>query len=353
MAIFLKKLKQRPKNILIARTDRIGDFILTLPVFEALGREPDISFSVLCQELVTPLLEQNPFVERIIIANPGKDRAELLQTIQESNFDALLVLVNDPIIRGLLPDLKKMIPVRIGPLSKLDALWNYTHPVLQKRSRSTQNEAEYNLELLEIFGRKSISPTPPKIYVTEAETTALRKRFPILSKDVSKIVFHAGMNGSALNWKHSNYQELLQELLKEEYHLFLTGASETEREINQKLLHEAGQSFSEQLHDFTGQLTLRELSILIAASDLFIGPSTGPTHIADAVGTPLISFYPPIQVQSATRWQPFMANSTIFVPQVDCGQKYRCLGEKCPHFYCMDQIDPEAVFNQAKEYIQK
>ncbi len=44
---------------------------------------------------------------------------------------------------------------------------------------------------------------------------------------------------------------------------------------------------------------------LISNASLFIGPSTGPTHIANALGIHTISIYSPIKVQSALRWSPF------------------------------------------------
>jgi ADP-heptose:LPS heptosyltransferase len=172
MALFLRKLKEQPKKVLVARTDRIGDFVLTLPVLEVL-RKSGIAPSVLCRSLVTPLLENNPFVDSIIaVDSPGSDP---LDEIRPQEFDCLLVLVNDPIIRGLLPRLKD-IPVRIGPLSKPSVFFSYTHPVFQKRSRSLMNEAEYNLELLEVLNLKSIDPARPKIYFRPGEIQGFRER---------------------------------------------------------------------------------------------------------------------------------------------------------------------------------
>jgi len=354
MATFLKKLKNRPQKLLVARTDRIGDFVLTLPFFEVLHRELGISFSVLCQELVTPLLQNNPYVDEIITIGPGKERGELLREIQSKGFDGLLVLVNDKFILDLLPALK-FIPTRIGPLSKPKTLLYYTHPVLQKRSRSIRNEAEYNLELLEIFGLANFILPRPKFHFSDNEIKDFLEKLPSLTRlqnpPSSWIILHAGMQGSALNWNEGNYRELLQRMLAEGKTVMLTGAGEQEKQLNQRLLQGIQNEFPDLLYDMSGKLSLRELAILLHLADLFIGPSTGPTHIANAAGTPLISFYPPIQVQSKIRWQPFLAESKIFVPAVHCGQKYRCIGERCQDFYCMDLITPDQVFQQVKKML--
>ncbi|NQU64592.1 MAG: glycosyltransferase family 9 protein, partial [SAR324 cluster bacterium] len=165
MARFFRKLKKNPTKLLVARTDRIGDFVLTLPVLEVLHKA-GIKASILCRTMVTPLLENNPFVDRIITVD--RPDADPIEEIHAYGFDTLLVLVNDPIIRRLLPRLKD-IPVRIGPLTKPSVFFSYTHPVLQKRSRSVMNEAEYNLELLGIFGLKPAQPPRPQLYFQEDE----------------------------------------------------------------------------------------------------------------------------------------------------------------------------------------
>jgi len=346
MAFFVRKLAHPPRNLLVARTDRIGDFILTLPVFELWHRH-GIPFTVLCREMVLPSLAHNPHVSRIQVVDGNP--AEIGAKITAADYDALLVLVNDPVMRGLLPQLRS-IPVRIGPLSKPSAFWEYTHPVVQKRSQSVRNEAEYNLELLQIFGIDD-EPVRPRLYLTEAEQfdfkQDLLKRLKRTTLPLPLAILHQGMGGSALNWPARHYRELLRLMLTAGWHVILTGFGSREEEENRQLTADlAAEMPVDRLTDMSGRFSLRELALLIAAADVFIGPSTGPTHVANAVGTPLISFYPPIRVQSSLRWQPFLADSVILSPEVSCGQKYKCLGAACRFFDCMARITPEAVFEQ-------
>ncbi len=350
MALFLRKLTYKPKRILVARTDRIGDFILTLPVLEALkkgGVEP----SILCQSAVTPLLENNPFVDQIItVDDPDSDP---IDAIRSHEFECLLVLVNDPIIRGLLPYLKH-IPLRIGPLSKPSVFFAYTHPVLQKRSRSLMNEAEYNLELLEVFGLKVNEPIRPQLYFRDSEIQAFQTEHNGIFKNTSNeplIIFHQGMGGSALNWREESYRILLEGLLDKGYRVILTGNGEEEAERNRGCKDSVHSRFPDRISDLTNQLSLRQLGLLIHLADLFIGPSTGPTHLANAVGTENISFYPPIQVQTKRRWGPYLSSAATFTPNVHCGQKYHCIREKCSHFYCMDLILPGDVLAHVQELL--
>ncbi len=354
MAVFVRKLKRISQKVLIARTDNIGDFVLSLPVFEVMGKDLGIDFSVLCRNSVTPLLNNNPFVNDVITIGSGKQPKEVIREIESGRFDTLLVLVNNPTIRTLLPHLRA-IPVRIGPLSRLSVLFNYTHPVIQKRSRSVFNEAEYNLELLEIFGQKAINPINPKLYFSDDEIRDFKLKFKVFSSNQDsapfRVVFHAGMRGSALNWSESHYCELLTMLLEKDVLVVLTGSGDSEVKLNKNLVDCVETRFPEQLHNLTEQLSLRELAVAMTLSGLYIGPSTGPTHIANAAGTPLISFYPPLRVQSAKRWEPFLADSRIFTPQVHCGQKYSCIGNKCDHYNCMDSISAEDVITEVEKVI--
>ncbi|MGK0290669.1 MAG: ADP-heptose:LPS heptosyltransferase [bacterium] len=358
MAFFFRQAKQKPKKILISRTDRIGDFVLTLPVFEALKSHfKEIEITVLCQDLVSPLLNNNPFVDHIISIPKDFSEQNLIQEIKEYQFDSLLVLVNDPIILKLLPKLHS-IPVRIGPTSKPKAFLHYTHPVVQKRSKSICNEAVYNLEILHVFPsiptKANISP---KIYIQEEDEQRLEQvltKLEIPTDDLSRgVVIHAGMNGSALNWEEKNYQEVAQKFVDEGFAVFLTGIGKEEEERNQKFIQKIEVRNSGKIYNLANQLSLPNLVAFLKNVKLFIGPSTGPTHLANGVSTPLISFYPPIQVQSKTRWEPYLAYSVIFTPDVECGQKYKCKGESCKDFFCMNQIDPTEVFKEGLKLIKK
>ncbi len=353
MDFILRRLRRRPKRVLLSRTDRIGDFILTLPVLEAMKRHIGIDFAVLCRESVAPLLEGNPHCGRAIPIRQGDSPQRTLRAIREGQFDCLLVLVNDPTIRKLLPELRH-IPNRIGPLSKLQTLLHYTHPILQKRSKSIKNEAEYNMDMLRLFDRKTDWKIRPKLYLNEAEIKETRCRFSAPFRSPKpKIVLHAGMGGSALNWPEFRYQKLIERLVELDNVVILTGAGREERKANERFIGSLNGRFKDRAFNLAEQVNLRQLAALISQSDLFIGPSTGPTHIANAVGTPIVAFYPPVTVQSSVRWGPYLADAALFVPDVPCGRKYRCAGEACGFYCCMERISVETVLQKVMEIIGK
>ena len=87
---------------------------------------------------------------------------------------------------------------------------------------------------------------------------------------------------------------------------------------------------------------------LLSLVDLFIGPSTGPTHLAAALGKPVVAFYSPIKTQSAVRWGPMniCPEHNILVPDVICGEIRKCAGKKCLYHECMSKLEVEDVFRR-------
>jgi ADP-heptose:LPS heptosyltransferase len=56
------------RNILFLRYDRIGDMVITTPVFRELKREyPEINISVLASKVNQTILDNNPYVDKVYI----------------------------------------------------------------------------------------------------------------------------------------------------------------------------------------------------------------------------------------------------------------------------------------------
>ena len=102
---------------------------------------------------------------------------------------------------------------------------------------------------------------------------------------------------------------------------------------------------------FVNELNLKEYAALAKLSTLFVSNSTGPLHIAAAVGTPVIGLYPQVTALSATRWGPYTQKKTIFTPHnkpVDCSL---CVQNKNGLCECMETITVNEVFDASLKYL--
>ena len=158
------------------------------------------------------------------------------------------------------------------------------------------------------------------------------------------ILLHPGSGGSARDWKPENFSLLASKLKKRGFYVVITGGK---AEI--ELVHSVAQNAGEGVKSFVSNLSLKEFAAFIQTAKLFVANSTGPLHIAAAVGTPVVGFFAPVHVMSPKRWGPLTNKKAIFVP--DPMQCPRCKGGKCQGNDCMEQITVEQVLEAAVKLV--
>jgi len=100
--------------------------------------------------------------------------------------------------------------------------------------------------------------------------------------------------------------------------------------------------------NLAGKFGLKELIALISLGEVFISNSTGPIHIAAALGKSVIGFYPKILSCSEKRWGPYTTNKVVFSPELDCSN---CTREQCEQLDCMNTIDIDKVIFEVNNKI--
>jgi heptosyltransferase-2 len=320
-------LPERAK-ILVARTDRIGDMVLSLPVFTSLKSAfPRSSICALTRNQTAELLVGRPDVDDIIPFDSDTSRIpwgefkRLLPEIVKRKFDAAVILFSNFSVTALTA--VAGIPVRVGPATKIAQAF-LTHRVSQRRSKTMRHETDHNLDLLSVLGVPPIRvafitpPRPPMVRLARTDGRPL-------------VGVHPGSGGSARNWPEDRYVELVRELTAAACDVLVTG-SPAERELVERVIRSSGGLAS----PHTGSGKLMEFASVLSQLDVFVAGSTGPLHMASALGTPVVGIYCPIFVCLPQRWGPIGPKDTALAPNVpSCG---KCVMEKCPHYDCMEMI---------------
>jgi heptosyltransferase-3 len=339
----------RTLRILVVRADRMGDVILSTPVFEVIKRHyPNSKLTVLAQASVAPLLEGLPSVDEVMIYDPAGVHAgfrgllRLFRDVRVKRFRIAVVLQTTWKIAAAVFFGK--VRYRIGPLSKPYSFLLFNRGVRQRRSQVEMHEVDYNLQLLRKLGiRVGARNIPTAVHVSD-ENREAAKKFLIergWKEGESLIVIHPGMGGSALNWPETHYMDLVRVLLREGRKVLLSGGP-TEVELLGRITASIG-PLREKLIVYTAEPG-RELGFfagLLSWASVMVAPSTGPLHLAVALQKPVVTFYPPIRVQSAIRWGPYLRDektTSILVPEVYCGEDFKCRGNLCNYFPCMKTI---------------
>jgi len=346
------------RGILITRTDRIGDVVLSLPVIRTLSMVlPNEPIHMMVSSYAYPVVENYPGLTSVIKYEPEDGspnyvpRArQLVQHLRDMNLRTALMLVYDSEVLGIIK--KAGIKERFGPLTKMGGIFSYTKWQSQHRSKKDLHELEYNLALLKLLGiKEEYFDTKINLPVQKSSVlTAFEKLRSIgfESPEHGYFIIHPCCGGSAKNWKYAYYAELANRLCAElNIPLVLTGVEKESPVLASIKQHVRGAK----VYNTAGLLSLKELIAVISEAKLFVGPSTGPMHIAVATGVPVTSIFSPVKVQSARRWGPYSCNKSIVVAPVniECRGKLQCLGTKCEYYDCMDRISVDEVLEKAKK----
>lgn len=303
-------MNKHPTKILVVRNDKLGDFMLSLPVFALLKRAlPQTSIHALLPDYTREIAQACPFID-VVIHDPGvsagwRAQQHLRTQIQAQHYDAALTLFSTTRIGWCL--LRAGIPYRLAPATKL-AQFLYNQRLRQRRSQSIKPEYSYNLDL----GKRLLhdfnltvptDPQPPYLQFANAEIQQLKDHFlqqHRLPPGQRLVFIHPGSGGSAVNLSLAQYAQLAR-MLQHKTPITLVisaGPSEVER----------AQSLAWMLSDVPHVVYHSDRGLVmfarhIAFADLFISGSTGPLHIAGALNRPTAGFYPRRRSATALRWQ--------------------------------------------------
>src|SRR5258708_412629 len=210
-----------PNRILIVRTDRIGDVLLTTPVSRRLRETfPGAHIAWLVRPYTAPLLEQNPDVDQVLV-DRGEPVGQLAQRLKQENFDTAIVAY--PRWHSAWAVFRAGIPLCIGPASKWYSLF-FNRRVWQHRSEGKKHEADYNLDLLEPLG-VPFQRTPTRLVLTAEEKS--RARSFLESNRISfrkpVVCLHPGSGGSSARWPLVHFMELGDRLQEAGYDVIVTG----------------------------------------------------------------------------------------------------------------------------------
>ncbi|MCF7870865.1 MAG: lipopolysaccharide heptosyltransferase II [Candidatus Omnitrophica bacterium] len=337
-----------PKKILIIRTDRLGDVILSTPVIKNIRRNyPQSHISFLCRPYAKDIIEGNSYLDEVIIYDKYRRHKSFLATLKfalslrKKKFDLALVL--HPTNRAHILAFFAGIPKRVGWDKKLSFL--LTDKLAHTKDQGKKHELEYNLDLLRYL---DILAEDKEIYIPVKED-AQQKVDQVLEKEGiaekdKLIVIHPCASCPSKRWPQSKFIKLVK-MLKEEKDIkiaVITSASQKE--------FGKGVAKIEGVIDLSGLFSIPETIALINRARLFISCDSGPVHIAAGLGKPVISIFGRSQAGlSPKRWAPTGKNSYFLHKNVGCQV---CLAHNCQKgFRCLQAIKPTEVFVLAKKFV--
>ena len=286
-------------NILVVRTDKLGDFITSLPVMYVLKNHNKVNRIIACVSPINEALARKcDFIDDVIVDTPNSSVEELSRKIQKQNIDASITLFSN--VRVAFAQFLAGIPIRIAPATKIAQIF-YTNRVRQKRSQVKMAEFEYNLELAkELYKDINLEYQVPLLQFDDVKK--IHNVFCI-NNDISReiIAFHVGFGGSSdANWSTVEYEELIRTVLEQKKYQVVLTFGPDEKELYEEMQNRL---YGENVVFYFSLDGIVYFTKLLSSFKLFVSTSTGTFHLASLVGCPTMTFFGDSKFASAFRWK--------------------------------------------------
>jgi heptosyltransferase III len=338
----------KPKNLLLIRTDRIGDVILSLPLAEIIKKHyPDCRITFLLRDYTKDLAQSNPFIDEILVLKEIDGEIDIksnLSMLKEKHFDTCITVYPTLKIAWLM--FRTGIRNRIGSGYRWYSIL-FNKKVFEHRKYADKHELEYNVNLLKEIGIDETITKDNVHFFIDIDEAVDNKVSQVMidngiNLDEPVVIVHPGSGGSAVDLPIEKFRQLVEKLVESNVRVLVTG-SDAEKELCAYLV------INSSVKNFAGKFSLKELVALINKADVFVSNSTGPIHIAAALNKFTVGFYPHLRACLPKRWGPYSNKSKIYMPESDCED---CKKKQCTKVECMNTINIEKVSSDILEIIR-
>lgn len=321
---------------------------MTTPALSALRENfPQAHLSYVVEKPYRELVEGNPNLDEILVLPKNQSTKELLRFIRhirKEKYDVILDFHGGP--RASLIALFSKAKLKIGYRIKYR---NFIYDIILPRNRKNGyfHSVENHINLVKALGAPI--NTKPALYLPQAKENEagrvkkLIKEYGLVGFKI--VALHISAGNEFRNWGLGNLLELTKLLSQHsEVKIVLIGAEE-DKNAEEIILKKNPIP----LISLVGRLKLRELRELILSSSLFVGPDSGPMHIAASTPTPIVAYFGPTLPAHFAPWQ---AKAFVIEKEFDCRpcKQKRCLYED---FRCLRSIKPKEVYRACLRFIEK
>jgi heptosyltransferase-3 len=336
-----KKIAAPFRRVLLVKTTQLGDLVISLPMASALKkRDPHCTVILLTNHRTADVARCCPDVDEVY--GEPETAGELLALLKSLCVDVYIQLNPSQYLAKTAYDAG--IPIRIGSLFRSYNWRLCTHLVALSSSLAGLNKRLLDLQYLAPLGirvddlqvvRDSYRLTPPTLvasrFSSDPQQFAEGRRTIVLSPTL--------ITAKAHQWPLASYSRLIRSLDVDQFHWFVCGTAE-DRQALQPLLD--SHSKETNVTDLVGKLTLLEFTSFIAGCDGLIAGSTGPIHLAAALGVNTLGLFQSRKVD-IQRWHPVGRSAAVIHSNVHCKGERRNAYDSpipCP---CIGAIDTRDV----------
>ena len=286
------------KRLIVVRHDRLGDLVLSVPAIDALRRAyPAARLTLLVRPDLLRLAHMIGGVDHVLAA--GADRGRLRREVEEAAPDLIVCISRGAGISRLA--VRARVRRRVGTGYRIYSPL-FTRTVNERRRAGDRHEAEYALSFAHRAGAPSGEARFP-LHVPAATEGPVQDWLERHALTGPLVLLHPGSGGSCPRWPARHFIELAARLRAEGLGVAFTIGPEDG--ACAATLDRARVGVRE-LPRYTGPI--ESLPALVRSAALVVSNSTGPLHLAAALGTPTLGIYAPWSSCGVSRWGPYAEN---------------------------------------------
>ena len=307
-------------RIVVKGLNWLGDAVMSLPTLASLrSMHPKAHIAVLTRRWLADLYRAAPVDETLAYDT----WLQGMRAAKKSKFESALILPRSFSSAFML--FTARVPRRIGYRGEARTAM-LTDAIQRDKELLTIHRVHYYHHLLKSLGQPPAAKAPRIDLPQDAREWAAEA----MAGDGWIGVNPGATYGAAKQWFPDRFIDVIKRLKRKT--VVVGGPGDAE--LGARVAAETGAI------NLAGKTTVLQSAAAIARCSLFLTNDTGPMHVADAVGTPIVAIFGP------TDWiatAPFGRNHVIVRKEMDCAP---CLKRVCPlkHHNCMKWVSADDVY---------
>ncbi|KER03346.1 glycosyltransferase family 9 protein [Photorhabdus temperata] len=272
------------QNILVIVIARFGDTLLVTPVLRALKQKwPGANIDVMAHKRTKQILENISDINRLTAFSKGK--AKWCGWFTRKHYDLALVYSDDkPLLQYA--KRKSYLTVSFSDESSLQSGW------MAVKKPEVLVPAQQERAMLANAVDVEVSDWRLNYCVSEGElrfADDFMRQHHLNNKLLIGFQLQSFPAKAYRDWPVEHFYKLAQCIYRgyPHSHIMLLGSADGEI-VAQSLAERLG---AEKCTSLVGRLTMRQNAAMMSKLDLYVGVDTGPTHLAGALGIPMVAMY--------------------------------------------------------------
>jgi len=322
------------RKILILRYDRIGDIVVTMPIFRILKKaNPNIVVGVVASPSNAELILHNPHVDHIyILHSQWIPLAREIRAANREHYDLVLNFIfNRTTSGGILANIIAPRSTKIGQGAEK---YRFYFNVLLKLSRGSKHMVEVLGDIVaEVFGI-TVTPKDLRLVVSTDPDSEKRVEEYLVSKKLrhrqkrdrgrkTYVVVNLSATDEVRKLSEKQAELILRILAEERKCRTVVIAAPPDQEWRDRAVRTVRGNRCWTYPD-SGIAGLRDIAAIIRGASAVVTPDTAVIHLASAAKTPVFGLFTSLQI--VAEWLPFkVKHANVFAGN---GMPVSSIGEK-------------------------